>query len=104
VECSAGCGWAAVTTNQNTPMFDRQRYDVFLLTDLPQGVAASRAGVALGRPARDLRAAASGSQALVAGVDALGVLHIARLLARRGMSVTVVPEFRWPLPRPGEAS
>jgi hypothetical protein len=104
VECSSGCGWCAVTTNENTPAFDQQRYDVFLVTDLPVSLAAARAGVALARPAHNLRAAVSGSEPVVEAAEALEVLRVAGILARRGLAIRVEPEFRWTLPTPSDVA
>ena len=104
VECVVGCGWCAVTTNENTPAFDEQVYTIFLVTELPVAIAAARAGVALGRRARELRAAATGTEPVVEAADALEVLRVAEVLAHRGLAVRTVPEFRWPLPAPSDAT
>lgn len=96
VECSA-CGWAAATTNRNTPAFDPQLYDVFVATEVSAAVAASRVAAVLGRPARALLSVAEGCEPVCSGVSAIEVQRVANLLGKRGILLRIDPEFPWPL-------
>lgn len=97
------CAWTAATTDLRTPPFDPRRYTVFAVSTLPPREAAVRLAVALGRPAREMVAAASGDEPLATSVDALEALRIAGTIAPRGIAVRTEPTFPWPLPAVGGA-
>ena len=103
VECLSQCGWSAATTNTNTPGFDEQPYSVHFRSAASPLSVAARAAAVLGRPAASLLRAASGEEALVTNANALEVLHIARLLAGKGIGVAISPDFPWQLPEIGPA-
>lgn len=97
VECQR-CAWMAVSTNDRTPPCDPQRYSAFAASDLPARDLAVRLAVTLGKRAVDMLAVAAGKEPFAQGISACEVLHIAGLLAPRGIAVRTEPPFPWVMP------
>lgn len=97
------CAWMAVSTNDRTPPFDSQRYSAFVASDLPARDLAVRLAVSLGERAVDMLDVAAGKKSIAQGIRACEVLHLAGLLAPRGIAVRTEPTFPWVMPNGSSA-
>lgn len=92
------CAWMTVSTNDRTPPFDSQRYSAFVASDLPARDLAVRLAVSLGERAVDMLDVAAGKKSIAQEIRACEVLHLAGLLAPRGIAVRTEPPFPWVMP------
>ena len=95
------CDWSVVTTNYNHPIFDEEKYTVFIRAmSVDRKKAMSGLSVALGLGILKARGVVDNALPVAEAVTATEVYRLHRTLAARGMKIRTVPAFPWQLDDP----